>query len=412
MRKSDCLLTILMVFTAAPAPASKEITVSTAEELQAIFASPVESLAVQLLPGQYHLVPFESVDSTCGNCEDPETFVRITVGLQISGERVQIRGPEKSSAVIHTHAGYGLFFKDCNGALIRDISITGGERDPDGNATDAAIVVKNSSVDIVANRIYDNIGDSTVVSQTVVGIMGICGRENARLRIIRNHIVRNSWDGIALYRDAEALITGNTIDGVDKAGGGKIGGGRGVGIGVTWNARATISENLVKRYWKGIGLFVDANGNIQRNIIEDILTWGIAYWDADKGKPIGFIEENIIYRTGACGASITRAAPFDSTETPGRFARNIIVETGQNSKYDDPDYYCYQCALALHAVPEGFVIEDNLFYNNRRASKDLPNWDVKNEEFEKAILERYHDYAKDPLIWSIFLEDFFRRSPE
>ena len=50
-----------------------------------------------------------------------------------------------------------------------------------------------------------------------------------------------------------------------------LGGGRGVGIGVTWNAKAGIRGNLVRRYWKGIGLFVDAEGTVVENIIEDIL---------------------------------------------------------------------------------------------------------------------------------------------
>jgi hypothetical protein len=224
------------------------------------------------------------------------------------------------------------------------------------------------------NRITDNIGDSTVVVTGVVGIMGVCGREGSFLWVRENDIVRNSWDGIALYRGAEAEIELNLVDGVDKARGGEAGGGRGVGIGVTWNAKAKISQNVVRRYWKGIGVF-------QKNIVEEMLTWGIAYWDAGKGEPYAFIEDNVIFDCGACGVSITRESPFDTNESPGGFAGNIVAKTGQNPKYDDSDYYCHQCALALHAVPERFAIRDNLYFGNRRASDDLPDYDVSEEQF-------------------------------
>jgi hypothetical protein len=336
---------------------------------------------VQIVPGEYHLTPKEFVDSTCGNCEDPNTAVAATYGLQVSGKGLWIQGPEDHSAVIITHSGYGLFFNHCEACDIEDLTITGGERDEDGNATDAAIVVKNSNVSIKHNQIRDNIGDSATVAENVVGIMGICGRENSTMYVFENQIMRNSWDGIALYRGASATIAFNIIDGVDKAGGKQAGGGRGVAIGVTWNAKANIEYNLVRRYWKGIGLFMDAYGRVEHNIIEDMLTWGIALWDADRGKPVGVIEDNVIYNTGACGASITSSRE----ENPGHFIGNVIVKTAQDPRYDSPDYYCYQCALAEHAVPENFRIEGNVFYDNRRATDDLRDYDVSETEFLEAI---------------------------
>jgi nitrous oxidase accessory protein NosD len=364
------------------AHAQRVIDVTTARELQALLAEPLVDVDIRLAPGDYHLSPTPAIDSTCGNCEDPDTDVLITVGVQISGSGLRLIGPSDQTAVLYTHAGYGLYFKDCENCYVEDLVITGGQRDPDANATDAAVVVKNSSVTLQHNRIENNLGDSTIVAGTVVGVIGICGRENARITAISNKILRNSWDGIALYRDAEAKILQNTIDGVDKARGKQIGGGRGVAVGVTWNARAEIRDNLVKRYWKGIGLFVDAQGTVVGNIVEDVLTWGIALWDADKGRPVGRIERNVIYNTGACGASITCGQTPDDA---GRFSENIVVLTAQNPKYDDPDYYCYQCALALHAVPEGFAIEGNMFYNNRRATEDLPDHDMSENEFRRAI---------------------------
>ena len=348
--------------------------------LQAVLSGKVDSLEIYLQPGDYYLSPTSITDSTCGNCEEPNQFVPATAGLEISGSYVKITGPEDRSAVIHTNAGYGIYFNHCKRGIIENLSVTGGIRDPDGNATDAAIVVKNSAVTIRNNHIYGNIGDSAIVVKNIVGVMGICGRENSDLTITDNEIIGNSWDGIALYRDATATIIGNLIDGVDKASSKVAGGGRGVAVGITWNARATIDGNLVKRYWKGIGIFVDANVTARNNIIEDILTWGIAYWDAERGKPVGIIENNIIYSTGACGVSITRSQPGPN---PGHLIGNVIVRTAQNPKYDAPDYYCNQCALSISSKPDNFRIDDNQFFNNRRATETLPDYDLSDSEFKK-----------------------------
>jgi len=392
---------LLIMFLSAIVPclfAQDTLSVSTAEELQTIFSKPMFNIVVRLLPGEYHLTPTSSFDSSCGNCQNPDTLVAMTRGLLISGSAVKIIGPADQSAVIITHSGYGIFMNHCNWCSLENLAITGGIRDPDGNATDASIVVKNSKgATLRNNRIYDNIGDAEIVTKTVVGIMGICGRENSDIYIQGNHILRNSWDGIALYRDARAVISRNVIDGVDKAAGNQIGGGRGVAIGITWNAQATIEYNLVTRYWKGIGLFVDAHATVSQNIVEDILTWGISLWDADKGKPIADIEYNVIYKTGACGASITSSTP----ESPGHFTHNILVHTAQNPRYDSPDYYCHQCALAKEAVPDHFEISDNIFFDNRRATLDLPDNDIPESDFKKAI---------GPICFELSLEPIFKES--
>lgn len=405
-KKTEFLLVLILFLLplGSCSQAKEKIVISQTAQLQQLFAERVDSVEIELLSGKYHLTPAAFIDSTCGNCEDPNTPVHATCGLRIRAKHVQIHGPADRSAVLFTRAGYGLLFENCTDALIENLSITGGQRDPDGRATDAAIVVKNSRVIIRNNRIFANIGDSATVAKNVVGIVGICGRENAHMTIVGNEIIRNSWDGIALYRGAEAVIAQNVIDGVDKAKGKQVGGGRGVGIGVTWNAKANIEGNLVKRYWKGIGLFVDANGTVANNVVEDIITWGITLWDADKGAPVGLIDKNIIYRTGACGASLTRNQPG---EAPGSFRDNIIVQTAQNPKYDSPDYYCYQCALAVQAVPDSFLIEGNLFYDNRRATDDLPNHDVTRDEFLRALRPTLERLSQDRILkQSDFFSDY------
>ena len=76
---------LVLVHAVSQSSEPKKITVSNAEELQALFENAVENLIVRLLPGEYHLRPFSGIDSTCGNCEDPETPVEVTIGLRISG---------------------------------------------------------------------------------------------------------------------------------------------------------------------------------------------------------------------------------------------------------------------------------------------------------------------------------------
>lgn len=386
------------------------IEVSTSQQLHEALDGTRERVSVVLAPGEYHLIPTAAVDSTCGNCEDPTETVPMTVGLLVTGRAVWILGPDRGEATIYSHAGYGIYFKDCNDCGIAGVTITGGERDTAAAATDAAIVVKNSTVSVFHNKVTGNIGDSTLVAANIVGIMGICGRENSFMWIRDNDITRNSWDGIALYRDAEAEIELNLIDGVDKARGREVGGGRGVAVGITWNAKAKVKSNVVKRYWKGIGIFVDAHAVVQENIIEEMLTWGIAYWDAGRGRPWAFIEHNVIYDCGACGVSITREAPFAEDESPGGMTGNIVVKTGQNPKYDDADYYCLQCALALHAVPEHFAIERNLFYDNRRAADELFDEDVTEEEFMEARKDLLEDILASKQSWywqnSRFLREY------
>ena len=355
-----------------PVSAAMEIQIENAVELQSFFAIPRTDVTVQLAPGVYSLAPQGAVDSSCGNCENPDRSISITVGLHLRGSGVVLRGPADRSAIIHTDSGYGIFFEQCDSCQLVDLQITGGARDSDPNATSAAVVVKQGKVIIERCLIRDNIGDSALVVANVVGIIGIAGREGADLTIVGNEILRNSWDGIALYRGARALIEHNLIDGVDQAGGSQAGGGRGVAIGVTWDAQAVVTGNLARRYWKGIGFFVDARGVIRENIVEEMLTWGISLWDADSGLPAAEISDNIIFHTGACGAAITLQQPQSQ---PGCFTGNLLLETAQDSRYDSPDYYCDQCALALQAVPDNFIIRDNRFFHNRRATPELPDRD-------------------------------------
>lgn len=321
----------------------------------------------RLAPGHYHLEPAPYREDRCGNCEDPATPVAATVGLRLAGDDLRLEGdPRRPEAVvIHTHAGYGLLWRGVRGGRLAGVTVTDGARDPDGNATCAAVVVEDAELAIEDCVLAGNLGDSALVAEKVVGVMGVAGREGARIALRRCRILRNSWDGVALYRGAEALVEDCLVDGVDKAGGRALGGGRGVGIGVTWDARATIRRCRVTRYWKGIGIFVDARVEVTDCVVEELLTWGIAYWDAGRGRPVARIERNVVYDTGACGISLAREAAGEPA--PGCCRENVVARTGRDPRYDDPERYCLQCPVAVHALPPDFRLHDNRLFANRRA---------------------------------------------
>lgn len=370
-----------------------------------------EGAEIRLLPGRYVLEPVAFVDTSCGNCEDPGEDVPATYGLRISGTRVRLVGAHADSVVIETRAGYGILFEDCSDCELRGLTVTGGARDPDSRATDAAVVVRNSDVVLRDCVLRDNLGDSATVQQTVVGIAGIAGREASYIDVERCRIERNSWDGIALYRGARARIHDNVIDGVDKARGGQSGGGRGVGIGLTWDAQADVIGNLVTRYWKGIGIFVDASATVRENVVEDVLTWGIAFWSAGRGAPVARIERNAVYLTGACGVMIAADPPpephdaaagtvADSVRAPrraplgqavslagGRLTGNAIARTARDERYDSGEPYCTQSPLALEHVPAAFLVRDNLFFDSRQPGDATPIEQLGRTGFTEAVRE-------------------------
>jgi len=351
--------------------------------LQQALAAAGDSTRIELAAGHYILQATPYTDSTCGNCQELATPTAATLGARISGRRMELAGASRDSVVIHTGAGYGLLVEDCEDCLLRGVTVTGGVRDPDGQSTDGAIVVRRSTATIESCHLLGNIGDSAVVASTIVGIAGVVGREGADFTLRDCVIERNSWDGVAMYRGARARIHDNVVDGVDKASGGRVGGGRGVGIGLTWDAEAEISGNLVARYWKGIGVFVDARGTIRHNVVEDILTWGIAYWGAGAGRAVGRVQENAVYQTGACGAMIARDS--GGAEPAGFFRANAVVMTGQNERYDTGEPYCPQRPIARALVPDGFPIADNLLLDNRQPGTA---WPVEEQLADSAFRAR------------------------
>ncbi len=294
-------------------------------------------------PGTYEAHPDSYPEDLCGNCETHKTYVKASRGFWIKDKALDLRGSGSDSTVLITKAGYGVLFDHSRGSVITDLRITGGVRDPDGNATDAGVVVKFSTVTVKKVRIA---GNKHQVEDVVVGIGGVFGRENSELFIVDNIIENNGWDGIALYRGANAYISDNFI--CD---------GRGAGIGITWDASAIVYRNEISGYWKGIGTFGDSKAVVRNNAVYDNLGWGIII----TGNSFMEASNNVVTRNGNCGF-----APW-SEAARGVFMNNIVTENGWRK-----EWVCPCVGIWMYGLPQNFVISHNdVWGNNEGDYKDM-----------------------------------------
>jgi len=281
-------------------------------DLQYSFDQVKDGDTIFIFPGTYEAKPEEYVEDLCGNCQDHKTRVNATRGFLIQNKGLNIIGSGKDATTLVTKAGYGVLFENSRNSLITRLKITGGKRDVDGNATDAGIVTKFSTVTIKDLEVSDN---THRLDGVVVGIGGVFGRENSEIHILNSRIQNNGWDGVALYRGATAYIADNVI--CD---------GRGAGIGITWDAVATVYRNEISGYWKGIGTFGNSRAVVRNNLVHENLGWGIiatgtSYMDA---------SNNIITRNGNCGFAVW------SAECKGVCTNNIITENGWRKEWVCP----------------------------------------------------------------------------
>ena len=300
--------------------------------------------------GRYISQRYSFREKLCGNCQEHKTDVQASRGFLIENKRLTIIGASSDSTVLVTNAGYGVLFMNSRDSEISDLTITGGVRDQDGSATDAAVVVKWGRVTIRGCLIADNTNRPESIT---VGIGGIMGREGAELFVIDNEIKNNTWDGIALYRGATAYIADNIING-----------GRGAGIGITWDAVATVVRNRVSNYWKGIGSFGDTRVICSNNVVYDNLGWGIiatgtSYMDA---------TNNVVYHNGNCGMAIW------SDECTGRFSNNIVVENGWREQW-----VCPCVGIWNYGKLFNFDVSNNDVWNNKDSQYgDMPDYSDRN----------------------------------
>ncbi len=298
-----------------------------------------------LAPGTYTADPVEFIDSLCGNCAEHKTPHWASYGFQVKGKSLWIIG-SGDETILETRAGYGMFFDNCPEGRIMNLTITGGIRDTSGMATDAGIVARNSRVTVQHCRIRDN---TDYPDSIIVGIGGVMGREGAELFILNNRLTNNTWDGVALYRGATAYIADNVIHE-----------GRGAGIGITWDATATVVRNQVSNYWKGIGSFGATRVVCHNNIVYHCLGWGIIA----TGTSYMDCANNVIYRNGNCGFGLW------GKETEGRMTNNVIMLNGWRE-----EWVCPQVGVWNYGHPLQFPMSYNLLWDNAAGNwRDMPDY--------------------------------------
>jgi hypothetical protein len=295
-----------------PSVSARVLTIERGSNLQASIDYAGDGDTLIIGAKTFRATPVDFIDSLCGNCTEQRTVVNASYGFIVRDKSLYLMGVDKKKSILETGAGYGLFFLNSPYSHVENLTISGGRRDPDGNATDAGIVVRNSKVHIYNLDIVNN---DHQLDSVIVGISGVIGREGAEIIIENCTIDNNSWDGVALYRGAWALITDCLIKN-----------GRGVGIGVTWDATCLAYRNIVSGYWKGIGAFGTSWVVARNNAVIDNLGWGIIA----TGKSHMDIANNVINHNGNCGVATW------STDCRGRIINNIITNNGWRKEWVCP----------------------------------------------------------------------------
>jgi hypothetical protein len=326
---------------------AKKLTVEIGSDLQSVINFAADGDTLILGAKAFEAAGRDFRDRLCGNCLDPLEGADASYGFVVKDKSLVIIGSDRTETILITNAGYGVYFENSPNSELRNLTITGGVRDDDGNATDAGVVVRTSRVRVDGCDIRDNdhrSPDTTVI----VGIGGIFGREGAEISITDCRIEGNGWDGIALYRGATAIVEDCLIKD-----------GRGAGIGVTWDATCVAYRNEVTGFWKGIGSFGTTTVIARNNLIHDNLGWGLIA----TGQSTLEATNNVVHHNGNCGV-----APW-STESRGRIINNIITENGWRDQW-----VCPCVGVWNYGDWAKWVFRNNIVWNNKVANYEAI-WD-------------------------------------
>lgn len=341
----------------ADAAPSNVVAVAAGADLQQAIDEAPDGAILQLEAGRYSATARAFDEQTCANCDDADfrQAIGATVGFEVRGKSVHIEGP--AEAVIVTNAGYGMHFVNAGTSSVRGVTITGGVRDADGRATNAAIVVRGTTLEVREVHIVDN-DDlySGPEPDPVVGVSGIVVREGGDVTVVNTEILDTSWDGVAVYRgdpevdgDSPRLTIedsriGCTRDCVSKS-------GRGVGIGVTWDGVARIVRTEVFGFWKGVGAFGTTKVELYNSIVRNQHGWGVVA----TGQSEMIAHNNVIIRNGTTGL-----AAWDPAAR-GEFVNNAIAFNGWN----EDEWVGKRTGLWLNG--DAFAVHHNAFWRNEPA---------------------------------------------
>ncbi|MCH7947062.1 MAG: hypothetical protein IIC66_04610, partial [candidate division Zixibacteria bacterium] len=147
---------LIFLLLVAASASGATLTVERGTDFQAVINFASSGDTILLSAKVYDAAPIAFTDSLCGNCPDPRTLVAASYGFIIKNKSLVIIGANRQKTILLTKGGYGVYFVNSPNSIIRNLTITGGRRDADGNATDAAIVVRNSRLLIEEVDIRDN----------------------------------------------------------------------------------------------------------------------------------------------------------------------------------------------------------------------------------------------------------------
>ena len=267
--------------------------------------------------GRYVATPTEFIDPTCGNCPPEEFWQDIygTYGFRIAGKSLTLMGESRKNTVLVTNAGYGVLFEDAGESRLENMRY---RRPPRlGQPRDE-------------RRGRHPLDDShrpqhqhPEQHEPLAGRGRRSGRRHRRPLRPRRMVIdasnvliyNNGWDGVALYRGDPAIPDSGARATITKS---EINRGRGVGIGVTWDAQADIKNTRVTRYWKGVGSFGASRVSLRNSIVDWQEIWGVI---AD-GTSHLTATNNVIAFQGRSGLSQW------SPNATVNFTNNIVYDNG------------------------------------------------------------------------------------
>ena len=331
---------------------------------------------IKLLPGIHTAHPEPYTDPSCGNCEPNSTKTpRATVGFRIKDKSLKILGSGADSTILKTNSGYGLYVNNSCESELSELTITGGVRDIDPDASDGAVVVRESRL-IIQNLIISNNNGLLPAPNYYPGIAGIVARERSDLVIINTKIANNSWDGVAVYNSGKIRLYNSVIKE-----------GYGVGVGTTGSAKSIIINNNISNYWKGIGAFADSEVIAYNNTIHHNLGWGM--YAGTTGK-IDYSNNTVAYND-MNGVTLSQV-------NNGIFQNNLIAFNGlyREKRYPE-NSFGGRSGLRLYTQESQWQIRYNVLYGNR-----LSNWIRHDNNFLPENQWQSGNLSEDPKLVSEF----------